>query len=157
MSSRYKAKRLKTLPAQGGRGTMSKVKTTKLQPESLGTLNDLYTFKQEYNNKIVYLRKKYVTLKKIKSIMGAKDFNYINEIMVLPLDLSLSWIREYEPVTFNDIMVNGGFGEAMLDFRIKKNMTVKSKRALLLRDINYKELFGVERALELHPCYFDTI
>ena len=69
----------------------------------------------------------------------------------------MKWLREHFPKMFSALMLNMGLGDALLDLRIAKNMTVKSKRALLLRDINYKELFGVERALELHPCYFDKV
>jgi 3'-phosphoadenosine 5'-phosphosulfate sulfotransferase (PAPS reductase)/FAD synthetase len=69
----------------------------------------------------------------------------------------LKWLREHFPKMFRALIVNMGLGDAILDLRIDKNRNVKSKRALLLRDVNYKKLFGVERAIELHPCYFDNI
>jgi len=69
----------------------------------------------------------------------------------------MKWLREHFPKMFKTLMLKMGLAEALLDLRIEKNMNVKSKRALYMRDVNYKELFGAARALELHPCYFDSI
>ena len=69
----------------------------------------------------------------------------------------LKWLREHFPKMFYLLMIKMGLAEQILDMRIDKNMNVKSKKALLMRDISYKEIFGVERALELHPCYFDKM
>ncbi len=68
----------------------------------------------------------------------------------------LKWLREHFPKMFNALIVKMGLGEAILELRIDKNMNVKSKRAQLARDINYKKIFGVAKAVQTHPCYFDS-
>ncbi len=127
------------------------------------TLKDVWAFQKacgfKYNilyDKVTYLND------------GAADFSYENAkkypvrtgCWCCPQALrtgKLKWMREHFPKMFHALMINMGLGEVLLDMRIKKNANVKTRRALLMRDINYKEIFGVERALEAHPCYFDTL
>ena len=134
----------------------------KCHPLLYWTLKDVWAFQKEcafdYNelyDKVTYLNDAEPDF----CIENAKKFNVRTGCWCCPQGFkhgNLKWLREHFPKMFNVLMVKMGLGDAILDLRIEKNRTVASKRAQLLRDVNYKELFGVERALELHPCYFDS-
>jgi hypothetical protein len=117
---------------------------------------DGYEYQQEINNKIAYIRRGATTLKWIKRKMGAKAYNKITALKGFALETTLTWLREWEREIFDKVMIKG-LGNFLLDYRIEKNKNSSKHTFLLLRDINYRELFGVERALDLHPCYFDQM
>ncbi|MFC1855030.1 phosphoadenosine phosphosulfate reductase family protein [Thermodesulfobacteriota bacterium] len=94
------------------------------------------------------------------SYENAKKYNVRTGCWCCPQGLrqgKLKWLREHFPKKFQALIIKMGLGEELLDLRIEKNKSVKSRSGQLLRDINYKELFGVERALQMHPCYFDSL
>lgn len=111
---------------------------------------------QTINGKTSHLQRGCITLIWIKRRFGNSFFNQFKELKSFPHDTTLTWLREHSFKVFKKVMLEG-LGDKLLDFRIKKNLKIKTKRAQLLRDVNYRELFGVERAIELHPCYFDRM
>jgi len=114
--------------------------------------NKEFPYTQEINGKVICLPKGYLTLGKLNAFYNVPT--WANDIF--SRQTSLKWIREYHSQQYKKLLLDGA-GIAILDFRIKKNQGIKSKQAMLMRDINYKEIFGVEQALEVHPCFFDSI
>jgi hypothetical protein len=113
-------------------------------------------YRQEIDYKISYVRKNDVSLGWIKRKFGTKFYNRFECLQKFPLETKLKWLRDHYPIEFYYIMTKG-VGDKLLDYRIEKNKNNNKKRAIYLRDNNYKTLFGVARALELHPCCFDQM
>jgi 3'-phosphoadenosine 5'-phosphosulfate sulfotransferase (PAPS reductase)/FAD synthetase len=134
----------------------------KCHPVLYWSIKDVWEFQKKYSfdynelyDKVTYLNDNNPDF----SFENAKKYQVRTGCWCCPQGFKygkFKWMREYFPKMFRTLMINMGLGETILDMRIKKNKNIKSKRAMLLRDVNYKELFGVERALDLHPCYFDS-
>jgi hypothetical protein len=109
-------------------------------------------------NCITYTTKKNVNFKTIKRLCPdiyskiLKKYKFVKD-----LEIQLITVREHFPKIFNDIMLNLGLAAVLLEIRIERNRSKKHKKPQLVRDINYRELFGVSRALEIYPYYFDSI
>lgn len=68
----------------------------------------------------------------------------------------LQHLREYYPKLFNHLVVEKKLGETMIDMRLVQFKDIKAREGDYLRNRTYK-LFGAERALDLHPCFFDRL
>lgn len=77
------------------------------------------------------------------------------ELSVYPENTTIKNIRNTNKKLFKKVMLKLRLAEVILDLRIAKYK--KAKREQLLRDLNYKELFYIDRVLELHSDYFDII
>jgi len=68
----------------------------------------------------------------------------------------LQHLREYYPKLFKLLVVEKKLGEEIMELRIETYKNTKSRIADYLRNRTYKQ-FGAEKALDLHPCFFDRL
>ena len=68
----------------------------------------------------------------------------------------LAHLRNYYPKLFDLLVVKKGLGKVIFDLRIDKLKDVASRTADYMRNCTYKGL-GVEKALAVHPCFFDRV
>lgn len=68
----------------------------------------------------------------------------------------LHHLREYYPKLFKLLVIEKNLGDKIMDLRIESYKNIKSRVADYLRNSTYRQ-FGAERALDVHPCFFDRL